>query len=366
MASTLLSGVGSNLITVAIGALAGLGFLLFRRKSLVRFYGIRRSQDAIRIVVPRLDVKPGGTTAAIPVIRGYAGPAVTQIDYEAAVLLQEQIRPNTFSWLSKEVRDWVSGRLVLAAPVNPVIELAPAAADVASWQCSRASTSLILIGGPAYNAASGLYQDQKGAHFAFVRGDDGVRWCVKPLLGRTPGDPSLIESRAAGRELGFVQRIIREDTGAYITMCAGTGAGATLATAEWLSRHYRQENRRCRNREYGILLAFAATNDPHRRFSGGFDTTVLDRMVAGKRPLGGQCGIPGHLLLRPWRRRPPLPGSSWTSTAFCLPSSMTPPLADCRTGSPRLSPSWPARWDCSPSSRDDPLNSSGSAYQSLK
>jgi hypothetical protein len=283
MASTLLSGVASNLITVAIGAVAGVGFLLFRRKGLVRFYGIRRSQNAIRIVVPRLDVKPGGTTAAIPVFRGYEGPAVTQIDYEAAVLLQEQIRPNTFSWLSREVRDWVSGRLVLVAPVNPVIELAPTAADVASWQYSRAGTSLILIGGPAYNAAAGHYQKQEGAHFAFVRGDDGVRWCVKPRRGGTAGDPSLIESRAAERELGFVQRIICKDTGAYITMCAGTGAGATLATAEWLSRHYRQENRRCRNREYGILLAFAAANDPHRRFPGKSDTTVLDRMVDGER-----------------------------------------------------------------------------------
>lgn len=286
MASTVLVGVLTNFITVAIGALAGLVFFLFRYKSLLRFYGIRRSQDAIRIVVARLDVKAGGADGAIPVFRGYAGPAVTQIDYEAAVLLQEQIRPNMFSWLSREVRDWISGRLILAAAVNPVIELAPAPADLASWQGSRAGTSLILIGGPAYNAAAGHYQDQEGAHFAFVRGDDAVRWCVKPLRGRTPGDPSMIESRAAGRELGFVQRIICKDTGAYITMCAGTGAGATLATAEWLSRHYRQLHRRCRNGEYGILLAFPEATDPHRRFSGVFDATVLDHMVDGERAVG--------------------------------------------------------------------------------
>jgi hypothetical protein len=286
MASTILVGVASNLITVAIGAVAGLAFFLFRYKSLLRFYGIRRSQGAIRIVVPRLDVKAGGTAAAIPVFKGYAGPAVTQIDYEAAVLLQEQIRPNIFYRLSREVRDWTSGKLVVAARVNPAIELAPAPADVPSWQYSHASTSLILIGGPAYNAATGYYQDQEGAHFAFVRGDDGVRWCVKPLRGRTPYDPSLIESRAAGRELGFVQRIIRKDTGAYVTMCSGTGAGATLATAEWLSRHYLQLHRRCRNGEYGILLAFAGVIDPHRRFSGGSDTMVLDRMVDGERAWG--------------------------------------------------------------------------------
>jgi hypothetical protein len=92
----------------------------------------------------------------------------------------------------------------------------PAPADIASWQCSHRGTSLILVGGPAYNAAAGHYQDQEGAaHFAFVRGDDGLRWCVKPRRGRTSDDQSLIESREAGRELGFVQRIICKDTGAY-------------------------------------------------------------------------------------------------------------------------------------------------------
>lgn len=283
MASEVLVGLLTNLITVAIGALAGVFFFVFRYKSLLKFYGIRRPQDAIRIVVPRLDVKAGGTAAAIPVFKGYAGPAVTQIDYEAAVLLQEQIRPNIFSWLSREVRDWISGKLVLAAAVNPVIELAPAPADAPSWHQSRVRTSLILIGGPAYNAAAGHYQDQDGAHFAFVRGPDGVRWCARSLRGRTPGDPGIIESRAVGQELGFVQRIIRKDTGAYITMCAGTGAGATLASAEWLSRNYRQLHRRCRSGEYGIMLAFVGVTDPHRRFSGEFSTTVLDRMFDGRR-----------------------------------------------------------------------------------
>jgi len=95
----------------------------------LRFYGIRQPQDGIRIILPRLDIKAGGAAAAITIDKGYAGPAVAQPEYEAAVLLQEQIRPNVFAWFSREIRDWISGKLVIAAAVNPVIELSPASAD---------------------------------------------------------------------------------------------------------------------------------------------------------------------------------------------------------------------------------------------
>jgi hypothetical protein len=64
---------------------------------------------------------------------------------------------------------------------------------------------------------------------------------------------------------------------------AGTGAGATLASAEWLSRNYRQLDRRCRNGEYGIMLAFAGVTDPQSRFPREISTTVLDLMFDGRR-----------------------------------------------------------------------------------
>ena len=279
MTNTVLVGVLTNYLTVILGAFAGLFVLIFRYKRILRFYGIRRRQDTIRIIIPRLDIKAGGTAAAMTIAKGYAGPAVTKPDYEAAVILQEQIRPNVFSWFSREVRDWISGKFVLAAAANPIIELAPAPADASSWLQSHSRTNLILLGGPVYNAAAGYFQKQEGAHFAFTRGAPGDGWCVLSMRGRTPGDRGIIESRTVDRELAFIQRIIRKDTGASITMCSGTGAGATLASAEWLSHNYRQLDRRCRNGEYGILLAFAGVTDHQSRFSGGISAILLDQIV---------------------------------------------------------------------------------------
>jgi hypothetical protein len=105
MTNTIFVGILTNFLTIILGALAGAVALVFRRKRILRFYGIRRPQDTVRIIISRLDVQAGGTAAAIAITKGYVGPAVTQPEYEAAVLLQEQIRPNIFAWLSSEVRD---------------------------------------------------------------------------------------------------------------------------------------------------------------------------------------------------------------------------------------------------------------------
>lgn len=285
MLSTVFVGIVINLLTIILVALTGMFALISRHKHVLRFYGIRRPQDTIRIIVPRLDVKAGGAIAAVAVSKGYAGPAVSQSDYEAAVLLQEQIRPSIFAWFSREARDWISGKLVLRAAVNPIIELAPAPEDASSWLHSYSRTNLILLGGPVYNAAAREYQECEDAHFSFTRGQPGAGWSVRRARGGTEGNPDMFESRAKGRELAFIQRIVRKDTGAYITMCAGTGAGATLAGAEWLNRNYRQLDRCCPKGEYGILLALAGVTNPESRFSRQTRMVILDKVFDGRRDL---------------------------------------------------------------------------------
>jgi len=258
MISAIFVGMLTNCLTIAFCTLTGAFALILRYKHPLRFYGIRQQQDEIRIILPRLDIKAGVAAAAITIDKGYAGPAVAQPEYEAAVLLQEQIRPNVFAWFSREIRDWISGKLVIAAAANP-------------------------MGGPAYNAAAGHFQKHEGVHFAFTRDAPGAEWYVRSIRGGTPRDPSIIKSRTIGRELAFIQRITHRDTGAKITMCSRTGAGATSAAAEWLSDNYRRLGRRSRNGEYGILLAFEGVTDPQSRFPGEISARVLDQVFDGRR-----------------------------------------------------------------------------------
>ena len=229
MISDVLIGVITNVITIILGTIVSLLLLAFRRKRLLRFYGVRRSRSELRIVISRLDVKPGGTTAAIPITNGYVGPAVTQPEYDAAVLLQEQIRPQIFAWFSRETRDWIAGKLVHVALINPLIKLHDPT-QVSTWVQNYSRSNLILIGGPVYNAASGFYQVSEGAHYTLLRGPAGVGWRVQSRRGITPGRSGLTESRAVRRELAFIQRIIRTDTRACITTLVGTGAAAKIAT----------------------------------------------------------------------------------------------------------------------------------------
>jgi hypothetical protein len=285
MLSAVLVGILTYAFTMILVGLAGMIPLISRRNHILRFYGIRQPQDTIRIIVPRLDVKAGGATSAVAVSRGYAGPAVTQSDYEAAVLLQEQIRSSIFTWFSRKAPDWMTGKFVRTAAVNPVIELASASDDASSWLESHSRTNLILLGGPAYNAVSKECQEWENAHFAFVRGQPGAGWSVLGARGGTENYPDTFESRAKGRELAFIQRIVRKDTGAYITMCAGTGAGATLAGAEWLNSNYQRLDRCCPKGEYGILLEHARVTNPNSRFSAQTIMEMRDKVIDGKRDL---------------------------------------------------------------------------------
>ena len=101
MASEVLVGLLMNLITVAIGAVAGVFFVVFRYKSLLKFYGIRRPQDAIRIVVPRLDVKAGERCRDTGVQRIYGtGRDADRLRGRRAS--PEQDTTNIFSWLSRK------------------------------------------------------------------------------------------------------------------------------------------------------------------------------------------------------------------------------------------------------------------------
>ena len=169
------------------------------------------------------------------------------------------------------------------ALINPLIELAPDPTQVSTWVQNYSRSNLILIGGPVYNAASGFYQVSEGAHYTLLRGPAGVGWRVQSRRGITPGDPGLTESRAVRRELAFIQRIIRTDTGTYITTLVGTGAAATLAGADRISRNYRQLDKRCGRGEFGILLAFPKVPDPEKQFSSEISVVVLDEMFDGRR-----------------------------------------------------------------------------------
>ena len=144
-------------------------------------------RDTIRIIIPRLDVQPRGAVGATEVSRGYVGTAVSQPDYEAAVLLQEQLRPNVFASFPREVRDWISGKLTLTAAVNPIIELAPAPSDAPFWLRCHSETNLILLGGPVYNVVADHYPKHEGTHFTFTRGAAGAGWDVQSVRGGTPG-----------------------------------------------------------------------------------------------------------------------------------------------------------------------------------
>lgn len=282
MANTLFDNTLADVISaVVLGAISvlTLRFRYFRRRRALRFYGVRRSQNTIRIITSRLEVKKKGAAGTVQVRRGFTGSASPEPEREAATFLRTQIQTNAFAWLPRTAPDWMPGNFVRAAPVDVAIEPAPSPKDPSSWRRARPEENLILLGGPVYNAMVDYYQQQEGAHYQFIPADPGRRgWRVKAVRGT---DRDVFESRCKNRELTFIQRIICTETGAYITMCSGTGAGATLAGALWLCSNYRKLDRLCRNSQYGVLLEFVGATNTEGRFSDEIKADVREWIVEG-------------------------------------------------------------------------------------
>ena len=286
VANTLFDNTLANVLSaIVLGAISvlALRFRYFRRRRALRFYGIRRSQNTIRIITSRLEVKKKGAVGTVQVRRGFTGSALPEPEREAATFLRAQIQTNAFAWLPRKVPDWIPGEFVLAAPVEVPIEPAPSPRDLSAWRPPRSGENLILLGGPVYNALVDHYQQQEGAHYQFIPGEPGRRgWRVKAVRGT---DKYVFESRHEKRELAVIQRIICTETSAYITMCSGTGAGATLAGALWLGRNFQRLDRLCRNRQYGVLLEFTRVVDTEDRFFDGVKANVCEWMVEGTKKM---------------------------------------------------------------------------------
>jgi len=246
----------ANLITAAgftiLAATAFISLSVIRRRRLFQFFGIQRGSMGIRFYLGQLQVQSGGTRGIEEVRRGYHGPAIVKMEYDACLLLQDLFRPRVTALIPEVLRELLSALFITLAEVDATIEMSPTLEEFSPGQ--HLAENVVSCGAGTYNAISYYYLNQDRAFYSFGRGEDGVR--VLRFHGESTLDFAAL-GRASHNELACIQRFKDPESGNRVFICAGIGSGTTYGAVDYLVSHWNQLRRRYRDREFGLCLSFA-------------------------------------------------------------------------------------------------------------
>lgn len=251
MFESVIANVIANLITAFILAVLGVStyIILFitERQQLLRFLGITNKLPRLRVYLSRMEIKPGGTVGFEPLTYGYAGPSISKIEYEGALLVRNLVSSRPLAILPKRIRGWLSQQYVTLITIDPTIDVSPQTMDEVSFD------NLVLLGSNVYNLVSKHYLEHPSCNFYFVKNEQGER-VIKIREGGLKD--VQIPGRSSGRELAIVQRINDMEHGNTVFICAGLGSSATYGSVRYLVENWKELQRKYKQNEFAICLAF--------------------------------------------------------------------------------------------------------------
>lgn len=257
--SGVVENIAANVITASIftvlGATAFIWLSVTQRRRLFRFFGVGRGTLDVRMYLSRLQVKPGGTSGTEPITKGYVGPAIVKMEYDAGLLLVDLFQPRALALIPDVLRDLLSTLFATLSEVNTEIEVAPNPEDFAEDR--HLAQPLVTCGSAIYNSVSAHFLNRERSFYYFEKNAAGLR----VLRARDPNAPDLdVAGRSGGHELACIQRLREPTSDSIVFVCAGLGSGATYGSVEYLVRNWRRLWRRYGDTEFGICLSFATTN----------------------------------------------------------------------------------------------------------
>ncbi|MDQ3953637.1 MAG: hypothetical protein M3279_11860 [Actinomycetota bacterium] len=232
------------------------------RRTLFSMMCIRPDGAVVRVYLSRLDVLRGGSKGTDGVLKvGFTGPALMQLEYEAALYFRRLLQDRFLDALPRPIRTLIQRR-------NPYLSRIDFQVDVAPDEHSYLSVldygvdSTIFLGSDVYNhAVRSIYRgnrtfvrfvdERTGKNFDSAHDDQG-----EPTFAvRTEDAWHVIAGRSRGREIGIIQRVTL-DTGRRVLMCAGISASATHGAARFFCENWRALRKRFDEDDFLVVLAF--------------------------------------------------------------------------------------------------------------
>jgi hypothetical protein len=252
MWESIIAGLIANFLTTLIGAIGFYIFILTDRMRLLRFFGINRGMPNIKVYVSRLNIVARGAEGCEELKEGYVGPAITKLEYDAALMVCNTFGIKLLARLPQKAQDWLAQRRIGLQALNPSIDISP--------ECDKFDEirfdNMVIAGSTIYNSVAKYYFQHETCHFSFEKvakpeGNERVFRIRKGGMSEVE-----IRGRSVGRELGILQRIHDRDHGNTVFLCAGLGGSATYGTVRFLIQNWRQLQRKYKYNEFALCLAF--------------------------------------------------------------------------------------------------------------
>jgi hypothetical protein len=261
---TQLLSIGDDLAADLFGAAVAIvfGYLLLRHENrgLARLLGAH-SDQRILLVLPNMRIRPGGTEGEYRE-KGYVGQALTLADFESAVVLRDALSDPLARLLGRHKLFDSSGNVGKSGSVEATVQCPPRDALKAALTKRTfsdlpgeiANRNLVLFGGPTYNMLTSLAFEHPSAQM-IPELPEGGEWGVRIKAGPQREEFFRGRDHKVPRELALIQSFPAETDGVTVTVCAGTGDTATLASARFLVENWRKISRHTFGKPFAVLLS---------------------------------------------------------------------------------------------------------------
>jgi hypothetical protein len=264
------SSVAASVIaSVAYTFLITIMFLLItstvikhHRRALFSMLCIHPDGATIRVFLSRLDVLPGGSKGTDGVLAlGFTGPALMQLEYEGALLIQRLVRERFVDVMPRLIRALIRRSNPYLTEVDFLIDVAPDERSFLSLLDNGADSNIFLGSDVYSHAVRRVYRDES-TFIRFVAESTGENFDAgkdaseEPTFAvRTADLWYPVPARSIGREVGTIQRVTLK-TGRRVLMCAGISASATYGSARFFYENWRALHQRFGGDDFLVVLAF--------------------------------------------------------------------------------------------------------------
>ncbi|MCI0688901.1 MAG: hypothetical protein L0Y54_16965 [Sporichthyaceae bacterium] len=257
-----------------------------RRKRVRRFFGVMPGAGSISVFLSSIVVKERGTVGIGPIVEGYHGPAITELEYRHVLGFAATVETKPFIRLLRAV---LPDDLV--GPVEPTVCQVRVSPHLSAGEHpsrhredhgkevddALAGGCVVLVGSPVYNLLTHVVLDHPAAddgarsRFRFIRTGDTPPTARRgvEVIDVYPGENQRF-MRTDTSELAhpgpineyFVVEKLRTAHGRTIFICAGTCSSATAAALDRLTE-WRELERRFGAAGFGLLceIRLAAVDD---------------------------------------------------------------------------------------------------------
>lgn len=270
----------AGVLAVLAGALALSAAWVARRSRVWQLFGVgTSSRNSVLVIVPSFDIKPQSASGTRPVLTGFVGTAISELEYREALGLAEALRANPAVRLlqavglpERIVYRPVRCRVTASMSASEFAGRGEAAASQEIKDMVRGADCVVLVGGPVYNTTTDVLLREAPFAFEFFLEDRqgepvrGVR--VRAVHGNTGRElRRRVEPAAGGAGSVSIEYAVVEAVdweGTRVFLCAGTCAAATAAAVRTVSQGWRQLAGEYGRSGFGLVYELPVTSDTAR------------------------------------------------------------------------------------------------------